>query len=133
MKKSNICRYCGGEIQLIPAGQIYGSSVHRLGYAGEYVFQCKNCDARVGCHRGTSRPLGNVVNETLRLKGMEAHRVFDTFWKSQHMIRATAYRWLSQKLRIPERKAQIGGLEMDQCREIIMMCGTGDERQEVSE
>ena len=31
----------------------------------EWFYQCQNCNARVGCHRGTTRPLGNVANEVL--------------------------------------------------------------------
>ena len=63
MKKPTICRYCGGIIRLVPAADVYGSSTERLGMQNEYLYQCQNCNARVGCHKGTTRPLGDVANE----------------------------------------------------------------------
>ena len=123
MKRETICRYCGGAIRLVPAKNIYGDSVYKLGLEHESVYQCQNCNARVGCHKGTTRPLGNVANETLRLKRMETHKVFDAFWKSNHMSRTQAYKWLSQQLRLPEKQSHIGGFEMDQCQKVIELCG----------
>ena len=73
----DICRYCGGVIRLVPAESIYGiAAAKRLGLLGEKIYQCQNCNARVGCHKGTARPLGNVANETLRMKRMETHQIF---------------------------------------------------------
>ena len=122
MKKPEICRYCGGVIRLVPAESVYGESAAKLGMMGEKLYQCQNCSARVGCHKGTARPLGNVANEVLRLKRMEAHRVFDAFWKARHMSRTQAYKWLSQQMRIPVKQTHIGGFEMDQCQQVIDMC-----------
>ena len=133
MKIPEICRYCGGVIRLVHAEQIYGEkSARRLGLLGEYIYQCQNCNARVGCHKGTSRPLGDVANEALRLKRIETHHVFDTFWKSQHMTRTGAYRWLSQQMKLPANLAHIGGFEMDQCQEVIYMCGGEEQIKEAA-
>lgn len=117
-----ICRYCGGVIRLIPAETVYGSSANRLGKKGEKLYQCQNCNARVGCHKGSIRPLGNVANEVLRLKRIEAHQVFDGFWKQRGMSRTAAYKWLAEKMSLPEEAAHIGGFEMDQCQEAIELC-----------
>ena len=67
MKISTICRYCGGVVRLVPARKIYGASTDRLGLTDENIYLCQNCNARVGCHKGTNSPLGNVANEVLRL------------------------------------------------------------------
>ena len=83
----------------------------------EYIYQCQNCNARVGCHKGTKRPLGHVANETLRLKRMETHQVFDAFWKSKGVSRTKGYQWLARQMELPERLAHIGGFEMDQCQQ----------------
>ena len=123
MKENDICRYCGGVIKLIPAQAVYGESTRRLGMEGEYLYQCQNCNARVGCHKGTTRPLGNVANEVLRLKRMEAHRVFDALWKGGRMTRTGAYRWLAGELHLRSERAHIGGFEMDQCQKVIELCG----------
>ena len=129
MKTPKICRYCGGVIRLVPAEQVYGTSTARLGLAGEKLYQCQNCNARVGCHKGTTRPLGNVANEALRLKRIETHRIFDDYWRKQQMTRTGAYRWLSQRMRIPAKQTHIGGFEMDQCQEVISLCGTEPEQE----
>ncbi len=85
-------------------------------------YQCQNCNARVGCHRGSKRPLGNLANEVLRLKRMETHQVYDAFWKSKGMIRTQAYKWLAERMQIPEQQAHIGSFEMDQCQRVIDLC-----------
>lgn len=85
-------------------------------------YQCQNCNARVGCHKGTTRPLGNLANEVLRLKRMETHRVYDAFWERRGMTRTQAYKWLAEQLQLTEGQAHIGSFEMDQCQMVIDLC-----------
>ena len=122
LKKPTICRYCGGIIRLVPAADVYGSSTERLGMQNEYLYQCQNCNARVGCHKGTTRPLGDVANEILRLKRIEAHQVFDAYWQKQHISRTKAYQWLARELKLPEEDTHIGGFEIDTCQRVIDLC-----------
>ena len=122
MKKPTICRYCGGLIRLVPAADVYGSSTERLGMQNEYLYQCQNCNARVGCHKGTTRPLGDVANEILRLKRIEAHQVFDAYWQKMHISRTKAYQWLARELKLPEEDTHIGGFEIDTCQRVIDLC-----------
>ncbi len=129
LKIPTICRYCGGVIRLVPAETVYRISADRLGMKNENIYQCQNCNARVGCHKGTNRPLGNVANEVLRLKRIETHQVFDSFWKQRHMSRTAAYKWLAAKMDLPEETAHIGGFEMDQCQKAIRIC----EKEQVKE
>ena len=125
MGAPEICRYCGGVIRLVPAEAIYGdTAAKRLELSGEFIYQCQNCNARVGCHKGTTRPLGNVANESLRLKRMETHQIFDRYWKGRGMTRTEAYRWLSGQLHLSERKTHIGSFEMDLCQRVIDLCQT---------
>ena len=87
-----ICRYCGGAVHLVPAAKVYGpAAAKRLGLEREKFYQCQNCNARVGCHKGSTRPLGNLANEALRMKRMETHQVFDSFWKERGMSRTQGY------------------------------------------
>lgn len=125
MEKPKICRYCGSVIRLVPAKTIYGEAAARLGLKKEFIYQCQNCNARVGCHKGTKRPLGNVANETLRLKRMETHQIFDAFWKAQGMSRTQGYKWMAKYMELPEDHAHIGGFEMDQCQKLIDLCIKG--------
>ena len=87
--------------------------------------------SRVGCHKGTKRPLGSVANETLRLKRMETHHVFDSFWRRKGMTRTQAYRWLAKKLDLPVKRTHIGGFEMDQCQMTIDLCNVEEEKESV--
>ena len=130
MEIPHICRYCGGIVRLVPAGSVYGDSAVRLGLKGEKLYQCQNCNARVGCHRGTIRPLGDLANEVLRLKRIETHQVFDAYWTERGMSRTQAYRWLAKKMHLPERKAHIGGFEMHQCQKLIDLCRGNNETKE---
>ena len=129
MEAMTICRYCGGVIRLVPAETVYGVSSNRLGMKNEKLYQCQNCNARVGCHKGTTRALGNVANEVLRLKRMETPRVFDAMWKRRHMSRTEAYRWLAAQLHRTEGRAHIGGFEMDQCQKVIDLCEKTDSEE----
>lgn len=130
MDAPEICRYCGGVIRLVSAETIYGeAAAKRLELAGEFIYQCQNCNARVGCHKGTTRPLGNVANESLRLKRMETHQVFDDYWKRHGMTRTKAYRWLARQLHLSEGQTHIGSFEMDQCQKVINLCRKKEEKE----
>lgn len=122
MEIPTICRYCGGVVHLVSASKVYGTAAKRLGIEREKFYQCQNCNARVGCHKGTKRPLGNLANEVLRMKRMETHQVFDGFWKAQGMSRTQGYKWMAKRLRLSEELAHIGGFEMDQCQKLIDLC-----------
>lgn len=122
MRVPEICRYCGGVIRCIPARKVYGKATNRLKMQGQWLYQCQNYNARVGCHRDSKRPLGNVANEVLRLKRVETHQVFDAFWQRQGMTRTAAYKWLAERMELPEERAHIGGFEMDQCRKLVDIC-----------
>lgn len=97
-----ICRYCGGAVHLVPAAKVYGpAAAKRLGLEREKFYQCQNCNARVGCHKGSTRPLGNLANEALRMKRMETHQIFDSFWKERGMSRTQGY---------PDKSATVSGV-----------------------
>ena len=129
MENMTICRYCGGVIRLVLAWTVYGESTDRLGKRGEMIYQCQNCNARVGYHRGTTRPLGNVANEVLRLKRVETHRAFDSFWKQRHMSRTRAYKWLAEQMGLSEEETHIAAFEMDQCQRVIALCMTAVDKE----
>ena len=121
MEIPTICRYCGGAVRLVSASKVYGpAAAARLGI--ERFYQCQNCNARVGCHPGSTRPLGNLANEALRMKRMETHHVFDSFWKERGMSRTQAYKWMAKKMRLSEELAHIGGFEIDRCQKLIKLC-----------
>ena len=66
--------------------------------------------------------MGKVANTVLRLNRQFTHQVFDNFWKERGWTRSAAYRWLAQSLQIPEERAHIGMMEMDECDAVIRLC-----------
>ena len=127
MEIPTICHYCGGVIRLVPAETVYDEYTERRGKKGEMIYQCQNCGARVGCHKGTDRPLGKIANEMLRCKRVQAHRAFDSLWMRQGMKRKDAYRWLARKMGLSVKATHIGGFEMAQCQRVIDLCRNGKE------
>lgn len=60
------------------------------------VWLCGNhpdCDSYVGCHPGTTRPLGSLANAQLRQKRIAVHRCIDRLWRnsSGHLPRKQVY------------------------------------------
>lgn len=109
------CPYCGKEAELIDSSVIYGRS-----YGMAYI--CFDCDAYVGTHKGTEKPLGRLANAELRKWKMRAHDAFDPIWKSRKMSRKKAYSWLAEKLKLPEEKTHIGMFDVDMCKKVIEVC-----------
>jgi hypothetical protein len=92
-------------------------------------WQCAPCDAYVGCHSGTTNPLGRLANAELRQAKIAAHAAFDPLWKfhtfkdgHQSMTRNAAYQWLADQLGIPRADCHIGMFDVDRCRLVIALC-----------
>ena len=114
-----ICSYCNNEAELVNGDVIYP---HRPNLHHLRFWQCAPCDARVGCHEGTERPLGRLANAELRQAKMAAHAVFDPLWKGGPMTRNTAYGWLADQLGIPRTECHIGMFDVDRCRLVVALC-----------
>ncbi|MFR8333603.1 MAG: hypothetical protein ACLU9S_15630 [Oscillospiraceae bacterium] len=49
----------GGTVRLVPASMVYGAAAaKRLKLESEKFYQCQNCNARVGCHKGYDTSAG---------------------------------------------------------------------------
>lgn len=114
-KVPRICRYCGGRVVFTTSSAIYGKG-------NDNIYLCTNCNAYVGCHRGTRHPLGKLANTVLRLKRQETHAVFDAFWTEQGWTRTQAYAWLARSMRLDADDAHIACFEMDECEQVIELC-----------
>lgn len=116
MKIPQICPYCGGKVIFTDSAILYGGTSH-----GE-IYLCTNCNASVGVHKGTKKPLGTLANSALKLKRRETHNVFDRMWKEQKMSRTDAYKWLSAQMKLPEYRTHIGSFDMAQCEQVLQLC-----------
>jgi hypothetical protein len=50
---------------------------------------------------------------------MEAHKLFDKFWKSGAMTRGQAYQWLQKFMEMSEQEAHIGNFGAKECLKLI--------------
>lgn len=112
-----ICPYCGKEAELVDSKIIYGRS-----YGWMYLCRCKPELVYVGCHKGTTKPLGRLADAELRACKMQAHSAFDPMWKSGKKSRRGAYNWLADKLGIPMEQCHIGMFDVDMCKKVISVC-----------
>jgi hypothetical protein len=110
--KEIICPYCKKPTELVNGNVIYP---HRPDLAGKMFYLCRRCDAFVGCHNGTTNPLGSPANSALRTCRKAAHDAFDWIWKSGHMRRSEAYAWLTKTLSIRSEDCHIGMFDQRKC------------------
>lgn len=114
-----ICPYCNNNANLVTGEEVYP---HRNDLYDKYFWLCKNCNAYVGCHPGSTNPLGRLANAELRKFKSAVHRVFDPIWKSKKKKRKEAYKWLSEKLNITFSECHIGMFDVDTCKKAIKVC-----------
>ena len=127
-----ICPYCGGKAVLVPSNVVYGGSMRTHYGVVESLWVCENypkCDAYVGCHKGTTQPLGRLADKQLRYLKKQTHTQFDPIWRSGVMSRRKAYKWLSQQLHIAEKECHIGKFDPALCRKAIKVCRQRDDPQ----
>ena len=110
------CDYCGGFAYLTKGHAVYPL---RIDLHQKLYYHCKPCEAYVGVHKGTTKPLGRVANAHLRRLKMQAHGAFDPIWKKGFKKRQTAYSWLAKKLNIKTDDCHIGMFDIDTCRKVI--------------
>ena len=73
----------------------------------------------MGCHKGTTDPLGNLANAALRTLRSQAHRVFDPLWQGGTLTRTEAYRWLSREMGLLVKHTHIGMFDTAQCLKVF--------------
>lgn len=107
------CPMCGASARLVNSKQIYGK------YFG-LMWVCENypeCNCYVGCHMGTTKPLGNLANKATRKARMRAHSVFDKLWKDGIMPRKIAYEEAAYLM--GKYPFHIGELSEQECNKFI--------------
>lgn len=113
------CSYCNQPADLVAGDRLYP---HRPDLHGKMFWHCSACEASVGCHDGTSEPLGTMANPRLRDLRNKAHRLFDALWQNGAMTRRVAYRWLAEKMAIGEAECHISWFDDEKCLRVISVC-----------
>lgn len=124
-----VCPYCSNESQLVDSAVVYGRS-----YGPIYL--CQPCDAYVGVHKGTTKPLGRLANKELRGWKQRAHAAFDPLWQhklakrrrergpeyKKHWARNSGYAWLAKQLGIERNDCHIGMFDVETCKRVVEIC-----------
>lgn len=108
------CPYCQKPAEFLScSAEIY----HGRDFGPVYV--CRPCDARVGCHKGTAKPLGRLANAELRRWKERAHNALDSLWKHGGVSRREAYKLLSEWLEIDKNDCHIGMFDIPMCKRVV--------------
>jgi hypothetical protein len=113
-----LCDYCGGPTLLVTGKDVYP---HRPDLEGKSFYMCVPCNAWVGCHLGTDKPMGRLANAELRRAKMAAHAAFDPLWQQGLAKRSHAYAWLAEQLEITQHNCHIGQFDVATCQRVVDM------------
>lgn len=113
------CPYCGRSSRTVTGIELYP---HRSDLVGLKFFQCKLCDAQVGTHLVTGRPLGSLANKSLRDLRVVVHRAFDKVWVYGNVSRSCAYDLLAKLLSLKKRDCHIGMFNEEMCHKVLKLC-----------
>lgn len=108
------CKSCRRLAELTIGAEIYPD---RNDLAEKPFWICRGCDAYVGTHPGSKRPLGSLAGKQTRVARMMAHKAFDRLWKGGKMSRSKAYKLLGKKIGVSN--VHIGESGFKRCRRII--------------
>jgi len=128
-----ICQHCQRPAQFVDSKIVYHKS-----YGMIYYCACKPGGAWVGCHKGTTKPLGTLADKETRQWRMKAHEKFDPIWHKrlkhlkrknkeakQREARDGCYRKLADLMSIYSEKCHIGMFDSEQCKQVIALCDAG--------
>jgi len=132
MAESLTCPYCQGEVLLASSTEVYGGRDYGP------IYLCRPCWAYVGCHPGTTKPLGRLANAELREWKKRAHAAFDPIWRERFarknaidptykkgMARGGRYKCLAELMGITRQECHIGMFDISQCQQVVELCAAG--------
>lgn len=125
------CPYCNIVSVMTTGAKVYPHLRH---LADKPIWECPNCDARVGCHPNTEKPLGELANGELRRARQILHnRMLDPLWKRAPEMacyagytdkkkilgaaRGRTYAYLAHRMGVDRKKCHTGMFTLEQCRQ----------------
>lgn len=116
------CPYCKKEAEWVENKEIYGKNYGK----SVMVYLCQPCNAYVGCHNNTRKPLGIMANADTRKWRQKAHAVFDPLWQkifkrnsTKRLNREAMYNRISNAFGC---RVHIAESDIDRCKKIIEWC-----------
>ena len=116
--QGKICPYCKQPSEYVDSKIIYGN-----GKSYGMVYYCKKCAAWVGTHKGEpEKALGRLADNHLRQWKKNAHERFNLLYELNYKTRGNAYKWLSERLGIPQKYTHIGMFNVETCKRVVKEC-----------
>ena len=112
------CLHCEGGCRLTDGKEVYPPcpDLHH-----KHFYVCDHCDARVGCHPGTTTPLGYAADKPTRdARSMLHELMLDPLWNSApnpSRARRWTYKFLANALGIKREHCHTGMFSIERCRE----------------
>lgn len=89
------------------------------------VWACEACDMRVGCHPGSTVPLGTLADKLTRTARSSVHSVLDARWSKfssgvlRRLAREQNYARLASEMGLPQEQCHVGLFTLEQCNRAI--------------
>ncbi|MDD5277700.1 MAG: zinc-finger-containing protein [Methylovulum sp.] len=127
------CMTCATDARLTNGAEVYP---HRLDLQAKPIWKCDSCGGYVGCHPGTTNPLGTPAGPELRAARSALHdRVVDPLWRSAHLnaayknsdlvrgrkdicraARSRVYEFLAARLHLTADECHVGMFDLETCK-----------------
>lgn len=127
-----VCAPCRRMTRLVSGRQIYG---HRPDLWDKPIYVCDGCGAYVGCHEGTTKPLGTPAGPQLRDARIKLHeRMIDPLWETADVsglyvpedeqarkvirfaARGRVYAFLAHRMGLTKEQTHVSLFDLEQCR-----------------
>lgn len=82
-------------------------------------WRCSGCRHHVGCHKGTTKPLGCIPTPQIKEARRHIHELIDPLWKYGEIKRGKLYRMISNKLGYEYHTAEIRSI--DEARKVYII------------
>lgn len=121
------CPYCGSKAQYSKTSHF----VYRRDYGPVYFCTCKPEGVYVGCHKGTSNPLGTLADESLRTLRKKVHAAFDPYWlweqegKKRREMRSTMYANLAEAMKISKSECHVSHFDNARAEYALQVISSG--------
>lgn len=121
MSAAPVCPACARTCELTNGFEVYP---RRPDLIETPFWICRGCSARVGCHPGSTRPLGTPASSAVRRARQMLHNfMLDPLWRDASrdfgppgMRRSRTYRYLGEMLGIPRERVHVGSFDLETCR-----------------
>ncbi|WP_404317482.1 zinc-finger-containing protein [Klebsiella oxytoca] len=108
-----VCPYCNNSALLAKGSQIHFKSYYFKD--NKYYWICQACEAWVGCHKNSGRPMGIPAKSDLRKMRKKVHLKYEYYLNKEKMSRNEAYLWFCRKLNCNICECHIGYFDEAMC------------------